>query len=190
MNPNEHTTGHEGYDPDMFDVGGSLRSVADAVRHNKSVVLITCLLTLAIMTWYVVVWPPVYQADAVVFAERNIDASRDNFYSTWNIFRKDDAHDEAQLIKAGAVLQRVIEKDHLTYNDIYHPFFSELSYLWETSLPGRSYLKFKRWIFPDGSGDASPEEIDRGRVLSDMATGIAIEPEADTNIAKVVVIGP
>jgi uncharacterized protein involved in exopolysaccharide biosynthesis len=89
---------------DSFDVRSSLRSISAAVRHNKGLVLITCVVTLLLVTLYVYVWPPIYKAEATVMAEPDYDYQRDTFYTGWDVFRKDEARTEVELMTSGPVL--------------------------------------------------------------------------------------
>ena len=177
---------------DNFDVMGSLRRVATAVRLHRFLVIATTAATLALTILYVVVWPPIYQAEAVIMAERETDVARDSFYNTWSFFRKDDARTEIELLKSGGVLKKVIEIEKLTYNDVYHPVMSQLSYMWEKSWPGRGYKELKAMIFGVDEDDAAttPAEKDFGRTITDMAAGISVETLGEANVARVHVKGP
>jgi uncharacterized protein involved in exopolysaccharide biosynthesis len=187
--PPQVNNGHNGHaDTDMFDVGGFLRFFAEAVRLHKFLVLFTCLLTLAAATWYVYAWPPIYLVEAQLVAERNLDPSRDTFYASWQVFRKEDARDEVELFKAGPVLRDVIEKNKLTYDDVYHPFLSHAGYLWQKSWLGRQYATLKSRFVPEP--EVSKEREEFGRTLGGLKDGIAIAGEGDSNVATVTVKGP
>jgi len=174
---------------DTFDVRGSLRSIIDATRRYKHVVFLTCAFTLALVTLYVCTWPPIYKAEATVMAEKDSDAARDSFYVGWDIFRKDDARTEIELMTSGPALKEVIDRLKLTYKDIYHPFMSQLTYFWEESWPGRAYYNVKKKLFPDPNAP-SEAEIKMGRTITDMKAGISINPVGETYVAKVDVKGP
>jgi uncharacterized protein involved in exopolysaccharide biosynthesis len=190
MTANGYNSGHTP-DPDMFDVGASLRSAYESVRHHKILVLLTCLATLGLTTWYVLVWPPIYRVEASIMAERDMDPSRDSFYVNFDIFRKDDARTEMELMTAGPVLKEVIETEKLTYDDIYHPFFSEVSYLWEQSWVGSHYHALKLKLFPQKDKNApSPELVRLGKTLVDMKQGITVQPVGESNVGRVTVKGP
>lgn len=191
LTPAEYT-GYARESSDNFDVMGSLRRVAVAVRLHRFLVFATTAVTLALTVLYVYVWPPIYQVSATVMAERDSDAARDSFYSNWNFFRKDDARTEIELMKSGAVLKKVIETEKLTYNDVYHPIMSQLSYMWERSWPGRGYKALKGMIFGVDEDEASLTEAEKdfGRTVTDMAAGISVEIMGEANVAKVNVKGP
>ncbi|HVZ19023.1 MAG TPA: GNVR domain-containing protein [Terriglobales bacterium] len=182
--------GHSGYvDTDMFDVAGFVRLVSRSVRHHRAIVLITCAATLVLVTMYVLIWPPIYRVEAKLAAERDMDPARDQFYSNWQVFRKDDARDEIQLFTAGPVLRKVIDENKLTYDDVYHPFMDHVSYLWEKSWPGRAYMAVKRTISPDPDApNAQTKQL--GRIMDGMKAAITVEPVADTHIATLEVKGP
>jgi uncharacterized protein involved in exopolysaccharide biosynthesis len=176
---------------DNFDVRASLRAVTEATRNHASLVMLTMVLTLTLVTVYILVWPPIYKAEATLMAERDTDNARDAFYTNWSIFRKDDAQTELELLKAGPVLMEVIEKEKLTYDDVYHPFFSHLAYVWRKSLPGRAYRAVKTTLFPNKDPNAPTEqEIQLGWTLVDMRAGISTEPVGETNVGKLTVKGP
>lgn len=127
--------------------------------------------------------------EATVMAEKDSDAARDSFYVNWNIFRKDDARTEIELMTAGPILKEVIDREHLTYDDIYHPFMSQVAYFWEESWPGRTYYKLKKKLFPDPD-EPSEEAQKLGRTIVDMKSGISITPVGESYVAKVGVKGP
>jgi uncharacterized protein involved in exopolysaccharide biosynthesis len=176
---------------DTFDVRSSVRSIADAVRHEKKLVIFTCGLMLALVTVYIIVWPPIFTTTAVLMVERDTDPVRDSFYLGWNVFRKDDARTEIELMTAGPVLKEVIEKRKLGYDDVYHPFMSHLTHLWETSYVGRTYRAAKRWLL--GSDDdlaPTEEELELARNIVDMRAGVSIDPVAESNVGRLTVKGP
>src|SRR6185369_17439934 len=80
--------------------------------------------------------------------------------------------------------------EHLTYDDVYHPPLSHLTYLWEKSLVGRTYRSIKRSIFPPGPGMPNEADIMLGRTIVDMRAGIAIDPIAEANVGHLNVRGP
>jgi uncharacterized protein involved in exopolysaccharide biosynthesis len=191
MNEGEYLNLDGRSDQDMFDVKRSIRSVMDAVRKYRVVVYTTCLLTLALATWYLYVWPPIYRVDAAIMAEKDTDNSRDAFYGSWNVFRKDDARTEIELMTSVPVLKQVIEKEHLKWQDVYHPFMSQISFMWETSFIGRNYKLIKNKLFPDKDLEGiSPEDQDLARTIDDLAAGITVQPVGESNVARVTVKGP
>jgi uncharacterized protein involved in exopolysaccharide biosynthesis len=177
------------FENDMFDVSGFIRLISRSVSYYRSLVWSTCLAVVVLVTVYVVIWPPVYSVEAKLAAERDLDPARDQFYSNWQIFRKDDPRDELQLFTAGPVLREVVEKNHLTYNDVYHPFMDHLGYLWEKSWPGRKYNELKDKLLP--SSDAPSQDVKGlGHTMAGLKAGIKIEPVADTHVAILTVKGP
>jgi len=179
------------FDPDMFDVRGSFRIVMEATRTHKWLVVSVTAGVLALTLLYVYIWPPIYRVDAMIMAERETDASRDSFYGNWSIFRKDDPRTEIELMTSVPVLKEVIEKEHLRYEDVYHPFMSEVSYLWEKSFLGRNYKSIKAKLFPDpDSLGTTPEQIELGKTIVDMHEGITIQPVGESNVGQVTVKGP
>ena len=175
---------------DTFDVKASLRSITTAAKLEKRLVLLTCLATLVLVTLYIYIWPPVYEAQSTVVAERDYDYARDNFYTGWDVFRKDEARTEVELMTTEPVLFDVVQKEHLTYDDVYHPFLSEVSYLWEKSWPGRAYHAVKRWVLPPDKDAPTQAQLDMARTVVDMRAGISVDPVAESNVAKINVKGP
>lgn len=178
-------------DADTFDIINSLRMLGEAARYHRLLVLATAAVTLALAVVYAYVWPPVYTAEALIMVENDADTARDAFYSTWNVFRKDSARTEIELMMSGTVLNQVIEQEKLTYDDVYHPFLSHLSYLWEKSWPGRGYKAAKAWVFgPEEGEELDAATKDRGRTLADMRAGLQVLPIGESMVGKVLLKGP
>jgi uncharacterized protein involved in exopolysaccharide biosynthesis len=176
---------------DTFDVKGSIRVLIDAARYHKVLVLFTCALCVALLTAYVVLFPPIYTAHSTIMVERDNDPVRESFYVGWDTFRKDDARSEIELITATPVLQEVIHSQHLTYKDVYHPFFSHLAYLWQKSTVGRTYRAIKRKILhTDEYGGLTDAQVDEIRNTLDLHDGISIESVGESTVAKVSLKGP
>jgi uncharacterized protein involved in exopolysaccharide biosynthesis len=175
---------------DTFDVRGSVRSIVDAARVHRWLVLSVMVLTMIVVVAYMVIWPPVYQANATIMGERDIDASRDAFYTGWNVFRKDDHRTELELLVSGPVLTEVVQKLNLNYDDVYHPFTSHLSYLWAQSWAGRNYRAFKAWMWPPDPDAPKPEDLELGRIVVDMHAGVKVVPVQEAIIGNLTVRGP
>lgn len=180
------------HDPDSFEIRSGLRSIWDSVRFNKWVVVLCTVLTLALLILYVMLWPPVYQAEATLMVEREHDPTRDVYYSSWNVFRKDDARTELALMGSGAVLMELVDKEKLTYADVHHTFLDHAKFLWDTSWPGRRYKALKAWINPPPPGAVPPtaEEIDRGRTLEAIKKSVTVTPVAESNVGLLMVKAP
>jgi len=153
-------------------------------------ILVTCAVVLAVAIAYAIWWPPIYEAQATLMSEGDRDTSRDSFYSGWTVFRKDDMRTESELFTSAPVLKEVIEREKLTYDDIYHPFASHVGYLWQTSLVGRTYRRFKAWLLPPEGDAPTLEEQDKARTLSDMKAGIFLAPVGEANLGLLTVRGP
>ncbi len=179
-------------DPDMFDVRDGLRYVLDAVRYNKWILVASVLLTLVLVTVYIHLWPPIYKAQASLMAEPDVDPVRDAYYGEWDIFRKDDPRTEVQLITSASVLRAVINKEHLSYDDVYHPFLSQLRYLWMQSWIGNEYRAAKKFILrtkPDPDAP-TPQQLLLAQTIVDMGAGISVQPVGDTRVATLTMKGP
>lgn len=179
------------HEHDSFDVLAMVRDVFDAVWQYKWTVAITCLLVLGMATLYMYVWPPQFRSTATIMVERDSDAARDDFYTAWNVFRKEDARSEIELMTSGPILERVIEREQLGYDDIYRPVTSQLRYFWETSWIGSTYYDMKDNFFPpEQEANLTEEEIEYGRIIDDMPAGISILPIGESNVAEVTMTGP
>ncbi len=177
---------------DAFDFKGSWDSVKQSIARHKLLIAFTCMISLGFMITFFIYWPSTYQAEVVLAGDPEDDNTRDNFYQLWNVFRKDHLPDEAQLITAGSVLEKVVEDLDLTYDDVFHPFLSHAAYLWTESWIGKQYRKIKKMILPAKKTkyDPTPEQIDHARTLHDFKTGVSLNAVPDTNIGLLVVRGP
>jgi uncharacterized protein involved in exopolysaccharide biosynthesis len=190
VNPHEQNNGR--FDADTFEIRASLRSITNAVRHHRLLVLLTCVASLALTSFYIYAWPPVYSVEATLMAEPDYDYQRDTFYTGWRIFRKDEARTEVELVTSGQVLAEVVRQEQLTYDDVYHPFFSHAAYLWEKSFVGRQYRKAKAVIFGSESDADAPsaEDLEMGRTIAGLAAGVDLAPVGESNVGRLTVRGP
>ena len=177
-------------DPDTFDVRGTVERVTTAARYYKGLVFSVALALLVLTAIYVYAWPPIYKVEATLVAERDTDPARDAFYTTWNIFRKDDARTEIELISSAGVLADVVKNQHLSYDDVYHPITSQLTYFWEKSWIGRNYKAAKAAVFGGEKQDLPPDQILLGKTVSDLAQSITVSPVGDSTMGKLTVKGP
>jgi len=176
---------------DAFDARAAFLGIAGAARHHRRLLILIALFTLALTTVYVLVWPPVYEATATIMVERDTDPVRDSFYIGWNVFRKDDARTEIELMQSGPLLREVVEKEKLTYDDVYHPMGSYLSHLWGRSWVGQRYREAKRFVLgAEDAGGMSPQELELARTIVDLRSGVSIAPIAESNVGRLTVIGP
>jgi len=187
---NSYDTRPADQDPDSFDVRASLLRTFEATKYHWVLVTSTCVLTVALVTLYAFVWPPVYEANAVMMVERDVDPVRDGFYVGWNVFRKDDARTEIEMMTAGPILRAVVEREGLTFDDVYHPFMSHLTHLWGQSLVGRSYRGLKKRLFPPPPDAPSEEDLALGKTIVNMRAGMSIAPVAESNVGRLSVKGP
>ena len=189
MNGKEFGNGH--VEADTFDIRASLQSLSDATRHHRLLVLLTCLLMLVLVSLYIYIWPPIYSVEATLMSEPDYDYQRDTFYTGWDVFRKDESRTELELITSGPVLAEVVRKEKLTFDDVYHPFLSQVSYFWEKSFVGRNYRKVKRLIFPvDDKDGPTPEEMEFGRTVADLAASVDMAAVGESSVGKLKVKGP
>jgi uncharacterized protein involved in exopolysaccharide biosynthesis len=182
---------YTGPDSDTFDVRATLDSLSEAARHHKTAIALCSLAMLAVAILYVRMFPPIYQTKGTMVAERDYDASRDGFYVSWNVFRKDDSRTEIELMTSGQVLNEVAHREHLTYDDVYHPFLSQVIYLWEKSAIGQAYRSVKYSILgPPDMGGLKKEDIEYGKLLADFRAGVGVEPIGESNVGQIIVKGP
>lgn len=177
-------------DPDTFDVRGTVERIIVATRNNKYLVLGVCLAVLVLTVIYVYVWPPIFKVEASLVAERDTDAARDAFYVNWNIFRKDDSRTEIELITSASVLKEVVQEQHLTFDDVYHPMMSQLLYFWEKSWIGKHYKAVKASILGAEKQDIPPDQVLLGKTIADLAAGITVIPVGDSTMGKLSLKGP
>ena len=189
MAAEDHVNGYHG-EPDAFDVRTSLNNLAEAARNNKLLIALTVVFTMALLVVYLFVFPPVYSANAMVMIERDNDPVRDAFYIGWDVFRKDDGKTEIELMTSTPILQQVVEKEHLQYDDVYHPFMSHLVYVWQESALGKKYKAIKQALMGGEKEVGSPEMRELVRTMFDMRAGIALEVIADTNAGRLTVKAP
>src|SRR5437879_13894485 len=108
-------------------------------------------------------------------SKSNYDYQRDTFYTGWDVCRKDESRTELELITSGPVLADVVRKEKLTFDDVYHPFLSQVSYFWEKSYIGQQYRKVKQWLFPaDETDGPTPEEMEFGRTVADLPASVDV----------------
>lgn len=178
------------HDPDNFDIRGTLLSISRAFKNHKLLVLITCALTMVGVTVYVWIWPPTYMVQTMMMVERDTDPVRDTFYLGWNTFRKDDSRSEIEMLTSGPVIQKVVEQQHLTYDDVYHPFLSHVVYLWQSSAVGKAYKNLKNSLLHKTEDPSTRKARELGRTMVDMRAGISVDPIAESNVGRITVKGP
>jgi len=182
------------YNPaqDSFDFRRTLLGLWRSVRRHLLLIAATTMLTVSVGVAYIVIWPPIYTADVLLAAETEKDVIRAEFYQSWHVFRKNPLADEVQLFTAPSVLSRVVDRLDLTYDDIYHPFMSHVTYLWGESTVGKAYRRVKAWVFPPAPSPyaPTPEEVDRARTIGDFRSGVAVESASDSGVGRLVVRGP
>jgi uncharacterized protein involved in exopolysaccharide biosynthesis len=183
---------HGHADADTFDIRASLRSIGDAANNNRMLVALTCLFTLALTALYIHVWPATYTVEAKIMSEPDYDYQRDTFYTGWYIFRKDEARTELELVASGPVLAEVVNREKLTYDDVYHPFVAQVSLFWERSWVGKNYRKLKQAIFSseEDPGGPTPEQMEFGRTVAGLASGVELSPVGESNVGRLTVKGP
>ena len=174
---------------DSFHFGGALAAMAQAVRTHWLAVVATMVVACGLVGLYVWVWPPVYESEVMVALDSDKDVQRTAFYQGWNTFRKEGLVDEGVLMTSQPVLQEVVTQLHLKYEDVYHPFLRYAIHLWTESWLGKNWRRFKHWLLrtPESTSLLSPEEIELGRVLSDMQSGVAIHQLGEASIGSLAV---
>ncbi|MCG8428773.1 MAG: Wzz/FepE/Etk N-terminal domain-containing protein [Chromatiales bacterium] len=176
---------------DIFDFSGALTVIVDAVRYHKLVIAMVTLMVLSLALLYHWAWPPTYKAEAVITVEPTTDAQRDEFYKEWNLFRKPDGRTEIELMTSSTVLKEVIKRQSLRYEDVYHPFFAQISYFWKKSWLGKKYKDFKGWLFGESELDKlTPEEKELALTVRDLRSGFSVQIAGDVLAATVYAKGP
>ena len=184
----------QAYNPrqDSFDFRRTLLGLHRSVVRHVLLIATTMMITVGVGIAYIMIWPPIFVADVLLAAESEKDGPRSEFYNSWHVFRKNQLADEVQLFTAPSVLTRVVDRLGLTYDEVYHPFMSHVTYLWMTSTVGKTYRRAKEWVFPPKRNPYSPtpEEVDRARTIADFRAGVAIESVSDSSVGRLVVRGP
>lgn len=179
------------YDPaaESFDPLGALHVVGPALRRYKLLVFSVVVATLAMVATYIIVWPSTYQAEVGLIASAEQDAERNNFYSTWAVFRRNQINDEIVLFGSGPVLKEVVEDLGLTYDDVYHPPRRYAVYLWSESALGKAWRDFKDWVYPSEPSPfaLSEEEIEVGRAVKNFRDGVSVQQVGNSNVGLLVV---
>lgn len=176
---------------DSFPFQASISAIKQALRGHIGLVLATMATTIALVLAYISIWPPTFQAEVMVAAVSDSDQQRNAFYQSWNIFRRDALTDEATLMTATPVLQEVIKRLDLKYDEVYHPFTSYVVHLWGKSWVGQTYRKIKYWFFPPKPSPFTlPEvELERFKVLKDFRDGVSVQQVGDASIGLLIVKG-
>ncbi|HST02108.1 MAG TPA: Wzz/FepE/Etk N-terminal domain-containing protein [Usitatibacter sp.] len=169
---------------DSFQIRIALRNLRQAVLVRKWVIVAVTVLTTALVSAYMWIWPPTFEAEVVIAADSEKDAQRINFYNGWSVFRREALNDEAAMLTSTPVLKAVAEKLHLRYDDVYHPFMSYLTHMWGESWLGKNYRKVKKWLFPPASNPYAPtaEEVEKYQLLSDFEKGVKVEQVKDASM--------
>lgn len=187
-----HQQIRESHDPDSFNIRRPItRAKAAALRH-KWLILLTTLSMVGLVSLYVWLWPAIYQAKVLVYAESDKDPHRVDFYNGWNVFRMEDTKSQPLLIKAGPVVEAVVDEMKLGYDDVYHSFLAHAAELWRTSWLGRQYRFVKEKIFPPKKSEYeyTPEEKARAKAIAGLRSGISVLPVKDSQIGEITVRGP
>ena len=174
----------------MFDFRATVRGLSASSRQHWRLVAITVGLTLLLATVYVMAWPPIYRAEALLMGERDMDGARDGFYGGWNIFRKDDQRTELELMVSGPVIAEVVRREKLTYDDVYHPIGSQLRYFWDGSWLGRSWRAFKEMIVPPEADAPSRKEEEFAKTVIDLKASVNVDPVGEAFLGRMIVKGP
>lgn len=178
-------------DADTFDFQRSWERLRRACGHHKVLIFVTCLCTVCLVLGYTRIWPPTYMASVVLVGESDKDRSRESFYDNWAVFRNDQLTDEVHMLTSAPVLDEVINRLHLTDDEMYHSFLGYIGYRWSTSWVGKTYKAVKEWVFPPVRGpyDPAPEEIAAAQTLYDFKGGVSFDPVMETDIGSLVVRG-
>jgi uncharacterized protein involved in exopolysaccharide biosynthesis len=188
MNQQGNNTQGPSLEKDMFDIAGFFGFFWESIRLHKLLIFTVWLLVMGAAAWYHYAWPPIYRGEARAASERDLDPSRDTFYASWQVFRKEDPRDEIKMITSGPVLRAVIDKYKLKYDDVYHPFLSHAGYMWEKSWLGREYKAVKARFVPEPNVPEDAKEF--GRTMDGLKAGVNIATDGDSNIAVLTVKGP
>ena len=174
---------------DSFQFRVSLGNLWHAVKARAWVVVAITVITTALVAGYIWIWPATYEAEVLIAGDSDKDVQRSTFYQGWAVFRREGLADEVALMTSAPVLEEVVRKLDLKYEDVYHPFMSYLTYLWGESWVGKTYRKVKYWIFPKKPVpfEPTPEEIERAKVVQDFRSGVNVQQLKDASVGLLVV---
>lgn len=177
---------------DSFDVQASLRRLRQTVLGHIPMIVVTVIVTLALVLLYVRLFPPIYSAEVLIAGEAQEDSSRTNYYAAWDVFRKGDIKSEPTLMTSRTVAQRVVEELDLKFDDVHHSVLTHLAYLWTESWVGRQYRSLKEWVFPPDPSEykATAAEIDRARTIEAYRLSMVLQPVGTSNIGRLIVRAP
>ncbi len=176
---------------DAIDWRVALRRAKHAIVGHVPLILASIGVAFIVLVLYVKIFPPIYQAEAVLQGEPNDDVIRSNYYSSWNVFRKGDLKSEPELVTSGLVARTVVTELGLKFNDVHHTFLTQVGYLWTDSWLGKNYRAFKDWLFPDPAAyKATPEQIEVARTVDAFKESVSVEGVPGTAIARVIVKAP
>lgn len=188
---------HQGSPPphvhrDVFDFREPLRRLAKIVRWHWLLVAIVIAATLGLVIAYIQLRPPIYEAQTILLVEPKEDMVRDRFYDQWNIFRKDEAESEAQLVTGGPVLAEVVQDLDLKWDDVFHPLSSQVRRWWQYSAIGIKYREIKHRFFPPEPNPWQLTEAEREQIdtLLDLKKGVTLEAVEGTHVGRLIVRGP
>lgn len=179
-------------DADTIDWRIALRRAKHAIVHHWLLIVVSCLVSVSLLVMYMRVFPPIYQAEAVLMGEANEDSARGQYYSQWSVFRKGDLKAEPELITSGIVARKVVAALDLKFDDVHHSFGTHVGYLWTESWMGKKYRAFKEWFSPPNPSayKATESEIEVARTVDALKDSVSVETVAGTAIGRVVVKAP
>lgn len=177
---------------DTIDWRRPFRRLRHAVAQHWALVLISGVVSVALMLVYMRAFPPIYSSGVMVRAEADQDVVRSAYYANWNVFRKGDVESELELVTSGRVVQGVVSELGLRFDDVHHGLLTHAAYLWTESWLGQRYRDFKQWLFPpDPSAyQPTPQEIDAARTVDAFKKSISINIVPGTLFASIDVKAP
>ncbi len=177
---------------ETFDFLSPVKRLLAVVRRHPLLILAVVIISVGLVVGYSKLRPPIYESEAMLLAEPKDDLTRDRFYDQWNLFRKDEAESEVELLTGGAVLEAVQRELDLKWDDVHHPLGSLVRRWWQFSDLGNWYRSVKhQWFPPEKSPwDLTPEEKEKIDVLLEMKKGIRFEVAEGTHVGKLIVQGP
>jgi len=177
---------------DVIDWRRPFRRLRHAAAQHWRLVLISGVVSVALMLVYMRSFPPIYSSGVVVRAEANEDVVRSAYYANWNVFRKGDVNSELELVTSGRVVQSVVSELGLGFDDVHHGLLTHAAYLWTESWLGRRYQDLKAWLFPPDPSAyrPTPEEIDAARTVDAFRKSISVQTVPGTLFASINVKAP
>jgi len=176
--------------------GGSIFDYARRVINRRWYLIpVTTAVVVGIMLGYIYMFPPIYRTNIRVLVEDTAksDEAVTQFYANLQIFRRSELPaTDAELMKANEILDEVVRKLDLKYDDVYHSFLTNVLDIWRRSWVREQYKKIKHLFIPERPLPlgVTEEDIEHIGTIKGLKSGIGFESLQGSSVYKVSVKGP